>query len=105
MGLDRRLKLHDELVEVLGIEKNVHFQPPETVKLKYPCIIYQRSNSDSQFANNKTYLNRVRYDVTLIDSDPDSDLPDKMIAHFPLCVENRSFTKDNLNHFSFNLYY
>lgn len=105
MGLDRRLKLHAELVEILGIEKNVHFQPPETVKLKYPCIIYKRSNSDSQFADNKTYLNRVRYDVTLIDSDPDSDLPDKMIAHFPLCTENRAFTNDNLNHFSFNLYY
>ena len=32
--MDRRLKLHEELCDILG-SRNVYFQPPETVKMKY----------------------------------------------------------------------
>ena len=39
-----RLNLQDKLEEVLG-SKQVYFQPPESLKLKYPCIVYSRSNN------------------------------------------------------------
>ena len=39
--MDRRLQLHEELCSVLG-SRNVYFQPPETIKLTYPCIIYSK---------------------------------------------------------------
>ena len=38
--VDRRNDLQKLLVEVLG-SKNVYFQPPESVKMKYPAIVYQ----------------------------------------------------------------
>ena len=75
--MDRRLKLHEKLCDILG-SRNVYFQPPETVKMKYPCIVYERSDGDTQFANNMPYTFALRYTVTLIGTDPDNPLIKRM---------------------------
>ena len=49
-----RLDLHEKLVEILG-SRNVYFQPPATVKMQYPCIIYKRNVMDAAYANNSKY--------------------------------------------------
>lgn len=82
---------------------NVYYQPPESVKLKYPCIIYERRTGDTLYANNLPYKFTYCYDVTVIDPDPDSDLPLK-VAALPMCKMDRCFTSDNLNHTAFTLY-
>lgn len=99
-----RLELHEELCDLLG-SRNVYYQPPETIKLKYPCIIYQRNSGDTQFANNEPYTFRVQYSVTIITKDPDSDLIEKMAMRFPMCRMDRHFTTQNLNHDNFMIYY
>lgn len=99
-----RLKLHEELVDILGT-RNVYFQPPESVKINYPCIVYERNGGDTQFANDKPYTFAHRYSVTVIDKNPDSDIIAKLALHFPLCIYDRHYTSDNLNHDVFNLYY
>lgn len=96
-----RLELHAILT---SITTNVYFQPPETVKMKFPCIIYKRSSGDTQFADNNPYIHRLRYQITVIDSNPDSDIPGK-IAMLPMCVFDRHFTSNNQNHDVFNIYY
>ncbi len=101
--MERRLQLHRILLEILGSE-NVYFQPPESTRMKYPCIVYQRNAADTKFADDKPYLKMKRYTVTVIDKDPDSKIPDK-IAALPLCTFNRHYTVDNLNHDIYNLYY
>ena len=101
--MDRRLKLHQILVDILG-SNHVYFQPPESVKLTYPCIVYQYETEDTQFADDLPYVFRRRYQVTVIDPDPDSKIPNK-ISQLPRCLNDRNFTTDNLNHYSFNLYY
>ena len=101
MGL--RLDLHDVLKEILGSD-HVYFQPPPDVALVYPCIVYQRDLSQTIFADNVPYLNRLRYQVTVIDKDPDSDIPSK-VAALPLCLFIRFYTADNLNHDVFNLFF
>lgn len=83
---------------------NVYFQPPENVKLAYPCIIYKRDYAQVQFADNNPYRNTKRYMVTVIDRDPDSAIPDK-VAALPMCIFNRFYTADNLNHDVFNLFF
>jgi hypothetical protein len=45
-----------------------------------------------------------RYQVTVVDRNPDSDLPDQ-VQNLPLCQFSRFFTADNLNHFVFNLFF
>lgn len=101
MGL--RLDLQTLLEEILGSE-NVYFQPPETVKLVYPCIIYSRNSGDVDFADNINYRYYIQYDVMVIDKNPDSEILSK-IAALPLCKHSRHYTLNNLNHDVFTLYY
>jgi hypothetical protein len=96
-----RLQLHELLK---SFTDNVYFQPPTNIKLEYPCIIYRRDYAETEFADNLPYNHRVRYMITAIDRDPDSDIPDK-IAAMPLCLFNRFFTVDNLNHDVYKVFY
>jgi hypothetical protein len=99
-----RLQLQSLLEDLLG-SRNVYFQPPETVKLKFPCIIYGRGNLGVvQFADDKPYHNRVRYEVKVVDPNPDSPILEK-IASLPMCSFERHYTINNLNHDIYNLYY
>lgn len=98
-----RLQLHQILTDVLGSD-HVYFQPPASVKMKYPCIVYQRTSGDTKFADNLPYKLKKRYQLTYIDANPDSDKIDK-IAMLPMCTYDRHFTSDNLNHDTFNLYF
>lgn len=98
-----REDLHEILCGVLG-SRNVYFQPPESIKMRYPCIVYERSGINTKFAGNKKYKQKKRYQVTVIDGDPDSLIPDK-IEMLPMCSFDRHFTKDNLNHDVYDLYF
>lgn len=99
----QRLELQELLVNLLG-SNNVYFQPPSTIQMKYPCIIYKRDNANTDFADNKPYKNKKRYQVTVVDRNPDSIIPDK-VAALPLCSYERFFTADNLNHDVYNLFF
>ena len=101
--MSRRLELHQILVDALG-SGNVYFQPPASVQMKYPCIVYERNSGDFKFADNKLYLHKKRYNITVIDKNPDSIIPDR-VAELPLCKFNRHYKVDNLNHDVYNLYY
>jgi hypothetical protein len=92
------------LLEALLGSKAVYFQPPPTVTMTYPCLIYQRSNLDTKFANNSPYSVKKQYTITLIDSNPDSVILDKLAA-LPACSFNRHFKADNLNHDVFSIYF
>ena len=98
-----RLELQARLVAILGTG-NVYFQPPTNVEIQYPCIVYKRSDADTAFADNQTYRRGWRYQVTVIDSNPDSLIPDKLLQE-PLSHFRRHFTAGNLNHDVFDLYY
>ena len=99
----QRIELQAILEGILGT-RNVYFQPPPNVQMKYPCIVYQRLFADTTFAGNRPYRYEKRYQVTYIDRNPDSLVPDK-IAELPMCVFNRYFAQDGLNHDVFNLYF
>lgn len=99
-----RLSLHDELKMLLGTD-NCYFQPPESMKLKFPCFVYHRYNLDTKYADNRTYRNMWHYTVTFIHKDPDSDIPEKVMEHFQNCRMDRRYTSDNLYHDVFTLYY
>lgn len=103
MDQNRRLELQAMLEELLG-SSNVYFQPPATVKMKYPCIVYEHNPTRKLRADNGTHVLFHPYLVTVIYRDPDSDLPDKL-AVLPYCEHNRHFTSDNLYHDVFVLYY
>jgi hypothetical protein len=77
--------------------EHVYFQPPINIRLQYPCIVYKRDNADTKFADDKPYDIRTRYMVTVIDLDPDSEIPGK-VARLPMSSFNRFYITDDLNH-------
>ena len=98
-----RLNLHEELCKVLG-SRNVYFQPPESLKLNFPCIIYERVGADQLKADDTNYITKRRYTVTVIDKDPDSIIPEKVGA-LQYASYDRTFVSNNMNHDVYKIYY
>ena len=94
--MPRRLKLQTLLEELLG-SRNVYFQPPASIQMKYPAIVYGLEDIENTFANDGVYLSKRKYLVTVIDEDPDSEIVG-MVSQLPTCRFNRHFESDNLNH-------
>ena len=98
-----RLELQNLLESILG-SRNVYYQPPESIKIKYPAIIYSRNNIDNNFADDIVYMQNHTYQIIVIDTNPDSEIVNK-ISKLPMCRYNRHYTSDNLNHDVFILNY
>lgn len=98
-----RLELQGILEELLGT-RNVYFQPPASVKMSYPAIVYSLNNIENTFAGNSPYMQGIGYSVTVIDKNPDSEIV-KKVSKLPLCSFDRYYAADNLNHSVFTLFY
>ena len=96
-----RLELQKYLEDLLG-SRQVYFQPPASIQMKYPAIVYSLSNMNNIPANNGSYLVDKTYELILIDKNPDSVFLDKLIQKGD-CIFSRPYTSDNLNHFVFNV--
>lgn len=72
--------------------------------MQYPCIIFHLDNREVRHADNLPYHKRKRYQVTVIDRNPISTIPDA-VAAFPLCAFERQFVANQLYHDVFNLYF
>lgn len=94
-----RLDLHSKLVEALGSD-NVYYNPPETLKLVYPCIVYTVKEIDTIYANNLPYLNTKQYEVVVISKKPDDPAVYK-ILRFPLTRHSSRYVVDGLYHDAF----
>ena len=98
-----RLDLQTTLETLLG-SRNVYFQPPSSIKMSYPAIVYSRKNVTLLRANDNIYSQLPEYELTLIDPDPDSEFIEKLLQ-LPYCRFDRHFTSDNLNHDVFSINY
>lgn len=98
-----RLELQTMLEDILG-SRNVYFQPPASIKMQYPAIVYSRSNIDNTNADDAMYTQNRSYEVTVIDYNPDSSIVDRL-SRVPKCRFDRHFSSDNLNHDVFTLYF
>lgn len=106
--MGRRLELQTLLETLMESDltnpSNVYFQPKQSIKLTYPCIIYERDQARNHFADNFPYSHTKRWQITVIDKDPDSDIPDRVSA-MPMSTFQRSFASDNLYHDIYSLYF
>lgn len=101
--LDKRLELHNKLVEILG-SNHVYFQPPESITMTYPCIVYERHDINNIHADDDAYLQPLQYKITVIDRDPDSTIVEKVSKLKKTRFINH-FVSSNLNHDIFEIYY
>jgi hypothetical protein len=101
-GMDAKLSWVLNLSEPDG-DRHIYFNPPPSVRMRYPAIKYSLNNINRNFANNDGYQTLSSYEVTLIDEDPDSIYVDK-ILQIPYCSFNRFYIADDLNHWVFTIY-
>lgn len=101
--MSKRLELHELLCETLG-SRNVYFQPPDSIKMQYPAIVYFRNDMPISHADNSAYIISTEYQIIVIDKNPDSDIVNK-VASLPRCQYDRHYKADNLNHDAFTMIY
>lgn len=97
-----RQELHAKLSE---ITPNVYYQPPATVRMRYPCFVYDLADVDTMYADNRVYGAMNAYTVTYICPLPAEEFPKQMLETFRYIRFERPYTADNLHHYTFRLYY
>lgn len=101
--MDRRLELQLELERLMG-SRNVYYQPLPSLKLQYPCIVYERNPGEPMYADNLKYIKVNRYQVTLISRNPED--PNRVKIEDLLFSRHESrLVQDNLYHDVFDVYY
>ena len=98
-----RLELQTKLEELLE-SRNVYYQPPETVTLEYPAIVYSKNNIRNVHANDAVYKSDKQYTLTVIAKKPDNPVIDELLK-LPYCSYDRNFKSDNLYHDVLTLYF
>lgn len=98
-----RLELQSMLENLLG-SRNVYFQPPESLSIRYPCIVYSLSKVDNLHGNNDIYKQDISYELIYVDSNPESNVF-KKLCNIPMCKFKRFYISENLNHYVFEIYY
>lgn len=100
--MDQRAKLQQEMEDLLGT-RNVYFQPPPSIQMGYPAVVYSRVGVAARRADNSVISYHIRYQVTLISRDPEDPLIEKILM-IPYCSHDRSYKQNNLNHDVFTVY-
>lgn len=103
-----RFGLDDVLAGIINItapdgDRHIYFNPLSSVEMKYPAIKYSLKGVKLKFANNGIYRKTPYFEVTLIDTNPDSEYVDK-ILQIPYCRFDRFYIADNLNHWTFTIH-
>lgn len=98
----RRL-LQNKLEEILGTN-NVYFQPPPSIHMCYPAIVYSLEGVNKTFANGLAYNISKSYTLIVIDTNPEGVIADK-VNLLPFCKHIKRYPKDGLTHDVFRIYY
>lgn len=98
-----RVTLDAILRATLG-STNVYFDPPESFKLKFPCIVYTEAPPIERFADNSPYNRMKKYMLVYITRDADDPMVDK-IDDLRYCNLVRSYISDGFRHYAFDLFY
>lgn len=80
-----RLKLQEYLETLTN---NVYYQPPVNTKMKYPCIRYTRSDTDTIYADDDPYRHVYSYEIVVIDLRPDSPIAEA-VSKMRMCRQSR----------------
>lgn len=102
--MSNRVELHEKLCELLGT-RNVYYQPPESIRMIYPCILYKPTVLNIKKADNKVYSMVSGYSLTYITKEADDVLYHELINKFEMCSFDRYYRADGLHHYTLQLFY
>ena len=100
--MKNRIELDNEFRRILG-SSNVYFQPPESIKMKYPCIRYKLNRIDTDYSNNGSYNLNPSYTGAVISKNPDDSIINDILK-LSKSRFDRFYVADGLNHWVFIIY-
>lgn len=100
-----RKNFHKKLEGVMAGRGKVYFQPPASIKLSPRSIVYTLNSMYTKSADNEHYMLQKRYNVIVIDPDPDSTIAEELLREFPKSSFDRRYVFDNLYHDSLTIYW
>ena len=101
--MNSRTRLHSVLQETApGV--TLYYQPPENIKLTYPCIVYTFDKIKSLEANNSRYIRYDKYTIKLIGSLSDVEKWSDRILDLRYCNLDTTFVSDGLYHYVYQIY-
>lgn len=103
-SLEQRTQELQSFLESLLGSRNVYYNPPASLRMRYPAIVYSRSKIENQFASDGVYMQSHRYELTVVTDDADAEII-QTVSRLPKCSYNRHFVSDNLHHTVFTLYF
>ena len=90
----------EEIQTAANETPHVYFEPPETVKMSYPCFVYHFTGYNNLGANDGKYLKSEEYAVRYITKKADPLIP-KALVDLPHVSFDRHYVAENLHHFMF----
>lgn len=99
-----RLELQAKLEDILG-HRRVYHNPPENLRMEYPCLRYKLSKINNTPADNIHYFTNARYELTYITQDPDDPMVDKLLDNLPFCRYDRLNVYQGLYHHVYTAYH
>jgi len=99
----RRNDMQTYLTNLIPERVRVYFQPPASVQLTYPCLIFKRKPSRVSRADNKAYRVNDLYEVTVLTLDVDEPLFDILVTT-PKTTHTKTYTRDRVYHHVFDIY-
>lgn len=92
-----RVDLDSKIKSILPKHFNVYYQPPSDIS--FPCLIYEKSDIESIYADNIKYRNMTKYTITVIGTEPDNDHIINALLSLPYTSFDRRYkTNENLYH-------
>lgn len=101
--MSSRLELQTLLEQILG-SRNVYYQPPESIKMTYPCIKYRLNDININKADDISYIKNRRYELIIMDTKPDNKAIDD-ILNLPYTSYERHYEVDRVYHDVIYIYY
>lgn len=95
--MTNRLTLHNTLLDILG-SSSVYYNPPESIKMTFPCIVYQLDSLVPVRADNVNYLGYTIYKITVISKQVDHPAV-KKILKLPMTRFSTAFTANGFYHY------
>lgn len=102
--MDRRLELQSKLEKLNNVNK-VYYQPPNSVMLQYPCIIYNDQVGKTIKASDGLYGYTDSYELMYISKKSNKQIVYDLLSTFKYIKFDRTYVYDGLYHYVFTIYY
>lgn len=99
-----RLSLHETLVSLVDDKTKVYFQPEENIRMTYPCIVYNEDGSNINYADNKSFDIRRRYNIIYMTKKPDPETLISQILSLKGASYDSSFISEGVYHYYFTVF-